>query len=308
MDNYAAPEGYIYDKNTGLYYTQIIAVDEQGNQSQVVNWFNPETGEYTQNVYPIDFDDQRKRNMVVTHEEVTGYDGVDHEYADASENGESFKKWIIIGIGGILLLVFIIITVHFATNSNEEKSENKKEQSEISEIEITDSEIREITVEDGIRNLDITADSDASLSQEETNAPSDADGYVSEDIYGVYKNDEMIVVVAPGVEHYQAAADGVYDMGTSENPDFWILRYEPESEYMYFGTNVSLENEVIIDYTENESGHAVNMAYGCMGMEMTYYELTVASGQQRDILLKKTKEDPVKAYYYYVDMYNEMVR
>lgn len=308
MDNYAAPEGYIYDENTGLYYTQIIAVDEQGNQSQVVNWFNPETGEYTQNVYPIDFDDQRKRNMVVTHEEVTGYDGVDHEYADASENGESFKKWIIIGIGGILLLALICIIVNYAINSNKEKSEKIEEQSEIGKIEVEDSEISKITVEDGISGLDISDDFDASMSHEETNVPSDADEYISEDIYGVYKNDEMVVVVAPGVEHYQAAADGVYDMGTSENPDFWIIRYEPESEYMYFGTNVSLENEVIIDYTENESGHVVNMAYGCMGSEMTYYELTVASGQQRDILLKKTKEDPVKAYYYYVDMYNEMVR
>lgn len=308
MDNYAAPEGYIYDENTGLYYTQIIAVDEQGNQSQVVNWFNPETGEYTQNVYPIDFDDQRKRNMVVTHEEVTGYDGVDHEYADASENGESFKKWIIIGIGGILLLALICIIVNYAINSNKEKSEKIEEQSEIGKIEVEDSEISKITVEDGISGLDISDDFDASMSHEETNVPSDADEYISEDIYGVYKNDEMVVVVAPGVEHYQAAADGVYDMGTSENPDFWIIRYEPKSEYMYFGTNVSLENEVIIDYTENESGPVVNMAYGCMGAEMTYYELIVESGQQRDILLKKTKEDPVKAYYYYVDMYNEMVR
>lgn len=50
------------------------------------------------------------------------------------------------------------------------------------------------------------------------------------------------------------------------------------------------------------------MAYGCMGKEMTYYELVAENGQQRDILLKKTTEDPVKAYYYYVDMYNEMVK
>lgn len=286
LSNFAAPDGYIYDENTGLYYAQVIAVDEQGNQCQVVNWFNPETGEYKQNVYSID----------------------SNVHNGDSDKKKPYFKGIVIGIGGILLLALICIIVNFAIKGNKEKSEKIEEQSEIGKIEVEDSEISKITVEDGISGLDISDDSDASMSHEETNVPSDADEYISEDIYGVYKNDEMVVVVAPGVEHYQAAADGVYDMGTSENPDFWIIRYEPESEYMYFGTNVSLENEVIIDYTENESGPVVNMAYGCMGAEMTYYELIVESGQQRDILLKKTKEDPVKAYYYYVDMYNEMVR
>lgn len=52
-NNYMPPEGYLLDSNTGLYYTQVIAQDELGNQSQVVTWFNPETGEYSQNVYPI---------------------------------------------------------------------------------------------------------------------------------------------------------------------------------------------------------------------------------------------------------------
>lgn len=54
MAKYQAPEGYVLDSGTGLYYTQIIAEDEQGNKSQVVTWFNADTGEYRQDVYPIE--------------------------------------------------------------------------------------------------------------------------------------------------------------------------------------------------------------------------------------------------------------
>ncbi|MBO4808627.1 MAG: hypothetical protein J5537_06250 [Lachnospiraceae bacterium] len=54
MAKYQAPEGYLLDSNTGLYYTQIIAEDEKGAKSQVVTWFNADTGEYRQDVYPIE--------------------------------------------------------------------------------------------------------------------------------------------------------------------------------------------------------------------------------------------------------------
>ncbi len=53
MAKYQAPEGYVLDPNTGLYYTQIVAYDDAGNQVQVVNWFNADTGEYRQEIYPV---------------------------------------------------------------------------------------------------------------------------------------------------------------------------------------------------------------------------------------------------------------
>ena len=53
MAKYQAPEGYVLDPGTGLYYTQVIAEDGNGNKSQVVTWFNADTGEYRQDVYPI---------------------------------------------------------------------------------------------------------------------------------------------------------------------------------------------------------------------------------------------------------------
>ena len=53
MAKYQAPEGYVLDSNTGLYYTQVIGEDAAGNKSQVVTWFNADTGEYRQDVYPV---------------------------------------------------------------------------------------------------------------------------------------------------------------------------------------------------------------------------------------------------------------
>lgn len=53
MAQYNPPEGFLYDGNSGLYYTQIIARDENGTDKQVVTWFDAETGQYSQEVYPI---------------------------------------------------------------------------------------------------------------------------------------------------------------------------------------------------------------------------------------------------------------
>lgn len=53
MANYSAPDGYLLDEKTGLYYSQVIAKDENGCPSQVVTWFNANTGEYSQEIYPI---------------------------------------------------------------------------------------------------------------------------------------------------------------------------------------------------------------------------------------------------------------
>lgn len=62
MALYNPPEGYLYDNNSGLYYSQVVTQDELGNINQVVTWFDANTGQYSQNVYPV------QRN--------TGYDNV----------------------------------------------------------------------------------------------------------------------------------------------------------------------------------------------------------------------------------------
>ncbi|MCR4656701.1 MAG: hypothetical protein K5770_10795 [Lachnospiraceae bacterium] len=51
---YNIPEGFVLDQNTGLYYSQIIAEDAEGRRSQVVTWFDAESGQYHQEIYPMD--------------------------------------------------------------------------------------------------------------------------------------------------------------------------------------------------------------------------------------------------------------
>ncbi len=53
MAKYLAPEGYLYDEKSGLYYSQNIEVDLDGNRTQNVLWFNAETGEYTKAQYAL---------------------------------------------------------------------------------------------------------------------------------------------------------------------------------------------------------------------------------------------------------------
>lgn len=51
---YQIPEGFLYDENSGLYYTQFIADHEEGAACQFVTWFDADSGEYTQYTYPIE--------------------------------------------------------------------------------------------------------------------------------------------------------------------------------------------------------------------------------------------------------------
>lgn len=53
MAKYLAPDGYLYDANSGLYYTQTVETDVAGNRTQNVLWFNAETGEYTRAQYKL---------------------------------------------------------------------------------------------------------------------------------------------------------------------------------------------------------------------------------------------------------------
>jgi len=92
---YNAPDGYVFDKNTGLYYTQVIAEDKAGNKSQVVTWFNPDSGEYKQEVYPIE-----------------------------GKTSKSSSRYIICGVAALIVLLTIGIVV-FIRIGNSDKKANK---------------------------------------------------------------------------------------------------------------------------------------------------------------------------------------
>jgi len=53
MANYQVPEGFLYDKKSGLYYSITEAVDSTGKLSRVLTWFDAESGTYDQEVYPV---------------------------------------------------------------------------------------------------------------------------------------------------------------------------------------------------------------------------------------------------------------
>ena len=53
MAVYSAPEGFLFDVNTGLYVRESIVFDEAGNKYRHRMFFNADTGNYSQLSEPI---------------------------------------------------------------------------------------------------------------------------------------------------------------------------------------------------------------------------------------------------------------
>ena len=88
---YSAPEGYTLDQNTGLYYTQVIAADDKGNRSQVVTWFNTETGEYRQDVYPVAETGEHRQDAYPAGGSARTESGVT-SYGETSDKGQNHSQ------------------------------------------------------------------------------------------------------------------------------------------------------------------------------------------------------------------------
>jgi len=50
---YSAPEGFILDEESGLYYQIVPGVDQYGQSGEYVTWFYPNSGEYVQSFNPV---------------------------------------------------------------------------------------------------------------------------------------------------------------------------------------------------------------------------------------------------------------
>ncbi len=107
MTPYNPPEGYLYDDNSGLYYSQIIAADENGTESQIVTWFDVQTGEYSQEVYPID----ENTNYVDDEEDDIEYLDGYNTVQPRKQKKRLSKKGVITGIiiGVVILLAVLIV-------------------------------------------------------------------------------------------------------------------------------------------------------------------------------------------------------
>ena len=135
------PEGYIYDENSGLYYTQIIATDENGTESQIVTWFDTQSGEYSQEVYPIDenttyvedgqngYADGHSGDLACEQPNTFGDDEL--EYLDGYNtvqpygNRKRLTRGAVIGIiiGSVVAVALIIGTIIFLRNKPEKVSD-----------------------------------------------------------------------------------------------------------------------------------------------------------------------------------------
>ena len=84
VEKYYSPEGFVKDKNCGLYYHTVMGIDERGATVQNVTWFNAETGEYSYYQYPFE---SVQENPDRPTQEVN--------------SGRGFPKTLLIRIGGI---------------------------------------------------------------------------------------------------------------------------------------------------------------------------------------------------------------
>ena len=53
MEKYRAPENYLKDETSGLYYKEMQLQDQYNHELRHIIWFNAETGEYKQVSYPV---------------------------------------------------------------------------------------------------------------------------------------------------------------------------------------------------------------------------------------------------------------
>lgn len=124
MATYKAPEGYIYDSNSGLYYSQQIVKDTSGNMNRFVTWFNADTGQYTQYLYPMPVDasqvelqanqEQVMNPQVNQDKKNSAPVDVDQQSAQRRPNGVSVGKFVGIMVG---ICAFLVVGIVFVCRS-----------------------------------------------------------------------------------------------------------------------------------------------------------------------------------------------
>ena len=144
---YSIPDGYTLDKNTGLYYSKVIAEDDVGNKSRVVTWFDPETGQYHQEVYPVG---EKKSVKPLPKVNTTG----DIQYL----RNQNFMKGLIavlvfcLIMVGVIVLIFKFLSGDFSNSSDRNEAvaitDDTTEEDSSNEKDTNDTSIAEILTED----------------------------------------------------------------------------------------------------------------------------------------------------------------
>ena len=166
MGKYSPPEGYLFDNNTGLYYSQVIAKNQDGVTCQIVTWFNVETGEYSRNIYPVNCDtDKSKKEQPYRSSQLNTHRKKKTNLAKNTIRHNTGKRinpsiqYILLGIIGLLLLV--IITGNITLAAKKHFNSEKKLMESVAKLSDSDgkentsgSEEDDMTVEEDTYSID----------------------------------------------------------------------------------------------------------------------------------------------------------
>ncbi|MCR4909471.1 MAG: hypothetical protein K5985_11630 [Lachnospiraceae bacterium] len=140
---YRPPEGYIFDPDTGLYYSQVIAADAAGRRSQVVTWFDCDTGEYRQEIFSLESSAALRPDTVIARLTPAA-----PPRAESTEHGKIPPKknpvWLFV-IPAVLVMVLAVFAVVLICRHIKNTADTKKEDT----VEVEDRTIDQSTGETG---------------------------------------------------------------------------------------------------------------------------------------------------------------
>ena len=149
MEKYREPEGYLFDERTGLYYSQVIGVDETGRQAQIVTWFNAETGEYSQYTYPVeDIDGKTTEQKVIEDQFLEGSELLEappEPKIQITRNEALAKKTLIPVICGLLVIFIAVVLIKGILHK---RNVQKSLSEELTTEEIPAEELQDIQMKD----------------------------------------------------------------------------------------------------------------------------------------------------------------
>lgn len=274
MTKYSPPEGYVYDTNTGLYYSQVIAKNQEGITCQIVTWFNAETGEYSRNIYPVndhvvktekenkDKPKQRaEHNSTDKSKQKSESNSKDkygrkpkHKPKYSLKEGESIQ-YILLGMMGVLLLVILVgnISISIKKHNNSEKH-LMKTANRLSEIESEDS------INDNDDNEEIVEEASYSIDGDYTTVWRDTTerGFFGIHYMTVGQDDEYVYTIkAEGQSWYETdnipygalvrfKKTDIYNVETIIPREDPITAFAVMGDYIYYGR---LNADGTCDYT-----------------------------------------------------------
>jgi len=139
MEYNQIPEGYQLDPNSGLYYKESLQTSEDGRKFRHIYWFNGQTGEYSQQSYPI-VNPQAMPVMPIIMPQAEPVMPINIPQAEPIKKKSSILKVLLVLIP---LLAVVIFAVFWYGKSKEDSSDEQV----VLELEAEGSTILENSLE-----------------------------------------------------------------------------------------------------------------------------------------------------------------